>query len=83
MDAAAKMEAERDALEALEERILKAVQLVETLRKERDEALAELKDAKKSSASAEKLTKEVEELRAERKQVRTRIEKLLAQVDSL
>ena len=83
METAAKMESETDALEALEERILKAVELVETLRKERDEALAELADAKKGNAEATKLRKELDELKSERKQVRTRIEKLLAQVDSL
>ncbi len=83
MEAATKMESETDALEALEERILKAVELVETLRKERDEALAELADAKKGNAQAAKLSKELDELKSERKQVRARIEKLLAQVDAL
>jgi uncharacterized coiled-coil DUF342 family protein len=70
------MDADQDALEALEQRILKAVQHVETLRKERDAALEEL-------AGTKTLRKELDELKAERKQVRTRIEKLLAQVDSL
>ena len=84
MEAAVKMTEETDALQELEERILKAVLLVESLRKERDAALAELEDSKKSSgADQQKLRKELDDLKAERKQVRTRIEKLLAQVDSL
>jgi len=57
---------ELDALASLEERITKAVELVTTLRAERDAAVQEL-----------------EELRSERKQVRTRIEKLLGQMDLL
>ncbi len=57
---------ELDALASLEERITKAVELVTTLRAERDAAIQEL-----------------EELRSERKQVRTRIEKLLGQMDLL
>ena len=77
------MEAENDALEALEERILKAVEHVEALRKERDTALEELAEAKKASVDHQKLRKELDDLKSERKQVRTRIEKLLAQVDSL
>jgi chromosome segregation ATPase len=84
MDAAVKMTEETDALQALEERILKAVELVETLRKERDSALAELEEAKKTAGvDQQKLRKELDELKAERKQVRSRIEKLLTQVDSL
>ena len=77
------MEAENDALEALEERILKAVEHVEALRKERDTALEELAEAKKASVDHQKLRKELDDLKSERKQVRARIEKLLAQVDSL
>lgn len=60
------MEAEVDALQELEERIRRTVELVTTLRAERDAARAELKS-----------------LEGERKQVRTRIEKLLGQMDSL
>ncbi|MBI3473112.1 MAG: hypothetical protein HY013_17280 [Candidatus Solibacter usitatus] len=64
---------EPDSLATLEERILQAVQLVASLRQEKDAALAQL--------AAQ--TAELESLRAEKKKVRTRIEKLLAQIDQL
>jgi len=85
---------EPDALASLEERILRAVQLVTELRSE-NEALrkqieAETSDRESSAASLaqlrsdnERLSDELETLRAERKQVRTRIEKLLGQIDLL
>ena len=63
---------EDDALASLEDRIRRAVELVATLRAERD-ALAE----------SQKLRQELEALRGERKQVRTRIEKLLGQMELL
>jgi FtsZ-binding cell division protein ZapB len=76
-----------DALASLEERIHRAVDLVATLRAERDAALAELDAARRgaSAASAENQTlrEEIEGLRSERKQVRTRIEKLLGQMELL
>jgi len=76
-----------DALAALEERILKIVELVETLRAERDEAIAERDAARKAAGSnvvgSQKLRDELESLKTERKQVRTRIEKLLGQMDLL
>jgi FtsZ-binding cell division protein ZapB len=86
-----------DALSYLEERIRRAVELVATLRAERDTAVAELEAARSAAGSAltdsqknrqelEALRanrKELESLRTERKEVRTRIEKLLAQMDSL
>jgi septal ring factor EnvC (AmiA/AmiB activator) len=81
-------------LASLEERILRAVELVGQLRKEnaslesRLEAAeeahrgleADLADARKESG---RLAKEIDSLHAERKQVRTRIEKLLGQMDLL
>ena len=81
-------------LASLEERILRAVELVGQLRKEnaalesRLEAVeeaqktaeADLLDARKENA---RLAKELDSLHAERKQVRTRIEKLLGQMDLL
>lgn len=70
------MDTEVDALVELEERIRRTVELVATLRSERDAALAELAEARKSAGEVDKLV-------AERKQVRTRIEKLLGQMDSL
>jgi uncharacterized coiled-coil DUF342 family protein len=87
-------EAESDALISLEERVLRAVQLVNQLRKEKDEiaqgidaAKAEAQAARSALAEAKaensKLQEELEALRAERKQVRGRIEKLLGQMDLL
>ena len=67
------MDSDDDALATLEERIHRAVDLVSTLRKERDAAVAD----------AGKLHQELEDLRAQRKQARVRIEKLLGQMDLL
>jgi FtsZ-binding cell division protein ZapB len=84
---------ELDSLANLEERILRAVELVSALRAERDAALGELKEAraalaelasvKKAAAESETLREVIDGLRAERKQVRVRIEKLLGQMDQL
>jgi uncharacterized coiled-coil DUF342 family protein len=60
-----------DALSSLEERIHRTVDLVSTLRSERDAALADTR----------KLRQELEDLRSQRKQARARIEKLLGQMD--
>ena len=73
-------EQENDSLNSLEERVLRAVQLVASLRKERDAAIEEAAEAR---AEAERLAAENQTLQAERKQVRTRIEKLLGQIDQL
>ena len=64
---------ETDSLADLEERIRRAVELVGSLRSERDSALAE----------AKRLRAEIEALRGERKQVRARVEKLLGQMEQL
>ena len=64
---------EQDALETLEERIRRTVELVSSLRAERDAAIAD----------AQKAREELEALRGERKNVRARIEKLLGQMDQL
>jgi FtsZ-binding cell division protein ZapB len=64
---------ELDALSILEERITRAVELVTTLRAEKAEM-----EAQRDAA-----IQELDELRSERKQVRTRIEKLLGQMDLL
>ena len=64
---------ELDSLDSLEERITRAVDLVASLRAEKAEAIAE-RDA---------VRQELDDLRSERKQVRTRIEKLLGQLDLL
>ena len=71
---------QEDSLSSLEDRIQRAVQLVARLRQEKDAVLAELADAK---ADNERLSNEVSTLQAERKQVRSRIEKLLGQIDQL
>ena len=86
-------ESELDSLANLEERIRRAVELVATLKEERDAALSDLAEArvamaelaalKKTAAEAERLRQEVDGLRVERKQVRVRIEKLLGQMDQL
>jgi uncharacterized coiled-coil DUF342 family protein len=62
-----------DALANLEERIHRTVELVSTLRGERDAAVAD----------TQKLRAELEDLRSQRKQARVRIEKLLGQMDVL
>jgi FtsZ-binding cell division protein ZapB len=78
---------EDDALASLEDRIRRAVDLVAALRSERDTALADLDAARKANTAAstenQKLRQEIETLRSERKQVKTRIEKLLGQMELL
>jgi uncharacterized coiled-coil DUF342 family protein len=71
---------ETDALASLEERIQRAVQLVGRLRKEKEAAEEAAAQAK---AEAARLADEVKSLHSERKQVRSRIEKLLGQIDQL
>lgn len=73
-------EQEIDSLSSLEERIHKAVQLVSRLRQEKEAAL---KEAAESRAHSDKLSQELDSLRAERKNVRVRIEKLLGHIDQL
>jgi uncharacterized coiled-coil DUF342 family protein len=65
------MEEDDDALASLEERIHRTVELVSTLRTERDAAIAD----------AQQLRQELDDLRSQRKQARVRIEKLLGQMD--
>src|SRR5579862_4970398 len=83
---------EDDSLSSLEERIRRTLDLVATLRSERDAAVAERdaaviereaaqKSVKALSTETMTLRHELDELRGERKQVRTRIEKLLGQMD--
>ena len=84
---------ETDSLASLEERIRRTVELVTSLKAERDAALEDLATAKaelrelsatrKAASEAAHLRQEIEGLRAERKQVRTRIEKLMAQMDQV
>jgi FtsZ-binding cell division protein ZapB len=78
---------EIDSLSHLEERIQKAVALVNRLRQEKDAALKELAATQAAYAESQDanatLASEVEALRTERHQVRTRIEKLLGHIDQL
>ena len=74
------LEFEVDSLSSLEERIQRAVQLVVRLRQEKEAALQEGSELR---AEVDRLTDEVKSLQADRKQVRTRIEKLLGQIDQL
>lgn len=69
-----------DALASLEDRILRAVELVSRLRSEKDAALG---DAAEARAQTARLTAEIKALQTERQQVRGRIEKLLRQIDQL
>jgi FtsZ-binding cell division protein ZapB len=71
---------ELDSLASLEERIHGAVELVQSLRSQNRDLESQL-----SSALAERdsVRQELDDLRSERKQVRTRIEKLLGQLDLL
>jgi FtsZ-binding cell division protein ZapB len=74
------VELETDSLQALEQRIQQAVQLVVRLRQEKDAAVHEAAAARAETA---RLSDELKTLHAERKQVRSRIEKLLGQIDQL
>lgn len=76
-----------DPLTSLEERILKAVEIIPRLRDERDAAVRDkeeaVREAHAARAKLEELTTELATLRQEREQVRTRIEKLLGHMDVL
>jgi FtsZ-binding cell division protein ZapB len=71
---------ETDPLASLEERITRAAELVANLRAEKADLQAQLSSALEDRDS---YRQELDELRSERKQVRTRIEKLLGQMDLL
>jgi len=71
---------ELDSLGHLEERITRAVELVSTLRAEKSALESQLAAA---IGDRDSLRQELDDLRSERKQVRTRIEKLLGQMDLL
>lgn len=71
---------ETDSLNSLEQRIQQAIQLVSRLRAEKDSALEQAAQARAESA---RLAEDILALQEERKEVRQRIEKLLAQIDEL
>jgi FtsZ-binding cell division protein ZapB len=80
-------EEREDALGLLEERIQRAVALVARLRQEKDAALKELAETQaaweESQTSNMKLSDELQTLKSERQQVRSRLEKLLGHIDQL
>jgi FtsZ-binding cell division protein ZapB len=71
---------ESDSLASLEERITRAVQILTTLRHENQQLQ---NDKSELQQRVQQLSEEVDALRGERKQVKTRIEKLLSQLDLL
>ena len=84
---AAQPQQETDALADLELRISRAVDLVSALRTQKtalEEQLAAANAlATSAAADARAARQELDDLRAERKQVKSRIEKLLGQLDLL
>jgi FtsZ-binding cell division protein ZapB len=76
-----------DEFSALEERILRAVNLVKQERLDRAEAEERASAAeeklREQAPLAERLEREVSALRGERDHVRQRVERLLAQLDAL
>jgi len=81
------LEEQIDSLGTLEERIHQAIELVTRLRREKEAVVAgrdaAIREAAAAREQAAQLSQELEGLRAERRQVRGRIEKLLSQIDSL
>ena len=77
---AAQAQQEMDSLDYLEDRITRAVELVASLRSEKSALESQLAA---SIAERDAIRQEVDELRSERKHVRTRIEKLLGQMELL
>jgi FtsZ-binding cell division protein ZapB len=73
-------QAELDSLSHLEERITRAVELVSILRADKTALESQLASV---IAERDAFRQELDDLRSERKQVRTRIEKLLGQMDLL
>ncbi len=80
MEAAQAVQASTDALATLEERITRAVQVLTAMRGENEQLQ---RDKDELQQKVQQLSEEVDALRGERKQVKTRIEKLLTQLDLL
>ena len=78
---------EVDTLANLEERIQRAVALVNRLRQEKETAVRELAETRSSLSQSQeenqRLTNELDSLREERRQVRERVERLLGHIDQL
>jgi FtsZ-binding cell division protein ZapB len=85
--AAIQQEIELDTLTHLEDRVQKAVALVQRLRLEKDQVQKDLAATKTSLEDVQTanlvLTDELEALKNERSQVRDRLEKLLGHIDQL
>jgi FtsZ-binding cell division protein ZapB len=91
------MAEELDALAGLEERVQQAVAMVKELRRDNEELRGKLDASALASSEAEKavaecaslreeisrVTGELESLRNERKTVRSRVERILEQIDAL
>lgn len=81
------LELDADSLGHLEERIQQTVALVTRLRGEKESALKQLAETKSALDDATnqnlQLTEELESMKDEKKQVRSRIEKLLGHIDNL
>jgi len=71
---------EPDSLGHLEDRITRAVELVTSLRAEKSALESQLASA---ISERDSFRQELDDLRSERKQVKSRIEKLLGQMDLL
>lgn len=80
-------EPEVDTLTHLEERIQRAVVLVNRLRDEKESALKDLAEAREAAVESEKqnarLLEEILSLQSERQHVKSRLEKLLGHIDQL
>jgi FtsZ-binding cell division protein ZapB len=78
---------EVDTLTNLEERIQRAVALVNRLRQEKETAVRELAETRSSLSQSQeenqRLNGELDALREERRQVRERVERLLGHIDQL
>jgi chromosome segregation ATPase len=78
---------EVDALARLEERIGQVAERVSKLHREKEAALAEretaVREAAEAKALASRLALELETLRGERGAIRSRVEKLIGQMDLL
>lgn len=76
-----------DALASLEERIAKAVELMSDLRQEREIIMKDLESAIAAKEVAERetarLQQQVETLQAEQQTVKSRLQKILGQLDLL
>ena len=85
--AAFQQELEIDTLTHLEDRVQKAVALVQRLRQEKEVVLKDLAAAKTSLQDMQNanmaLSEELESMKTERSQVRNRLEKLLGHIDQL